>query len=165
MTLTVLIDRREQAPYTFTGLRSPDVAVAFARLPTGDYSLPGLDARVAIERKSLLDLHKTVARGRRRFTAELARLEVLDFALVVVEATWPEVCNCRPDGSLLPPGAVVRTVVGWQARFPRVRWLFADGRRQGEKETLRLLEDFAETQGRQSEVRLAKNEPPTQTNL
>jgi ERCC4-type nuclease len=149
MTFTVVADRREQAPYTFTGLRSPAVAVTFARLATGDYSLPNMDTRVAIERKSLSDIHKTVARGRRRFAAELARLELLDLALVVVEAAWQEVCSRRPDGSLLPPAAVARTVVDWQNRFPRVRWVFADGRRQGEKETLRLLEDFAKTQGRQ----------------
>lgn len=147
--ITILIDRREKAPYTFSALRTPDVVTVATTLPTGDYSLPGLADVVAIERKSLADLHSTITASRRRFERELARLNAIDCGLVMVESRWEEVCFCRPTNSNLPPIAATRAIVAWGDRFSRIRWIFADGRRAAETETLRLLEVFASqlTQG------------------
>ena len=76
------------------------VEVRRASLDTGDYSLPGLETRVAIERKSLADLVGTVtgstqsALGERtenmaRFGEELDRARRLWWFAVVIEA-YPE---------------------------------------------------------------------------
>lgn len=54
-------------------------------LPAGDYSLAGHEDRVAVERKGLDDFASTVIRSRRRFAAELRRLQNMEFACVVVE--------------------------------------------------------------------------------
>lgn len=80
--LTVLVDTREQTPWDF----SPSVAPLRATLHSGDYSLPGLSDWVAIERKSLPDLLKSIASERDRFFRELERLSDFGYAAVIVEA-------------------------------------------------------------------------------
>ena len=51
--MRILIDTREQAPFTFQGY---EVDPEPATLPCGDYSLPGFEDRAAVERKKLNDL-------------------------------------------------------------------------------------------------------------
>lgn len=51
--MKIVIDTREQTPYGFAKYDAEPIRAA---LPTGDYSLPGFEDRVAIERKSLDDL-------------------------------------------------------------------------------------------------------------
>jgi ERCC4-type nuclease len=66
--ITVVVDTREQEPYSFD---SDKVSAVRKALPAGDYSLVGLEERVAVERKSLTDFVSTVIRGRKRFHREL----------------------------------------------------------------------------------------------
>jgi len=80
----VIADTREQNPWTFEDL---GVHVTRATLHTGDYSLPGLEHRVAIERKSADDFVGTVLRERARFYQELERLRAFEFRAVIVEAS------------------------------------------------------------------------------
>ncbi len=67
--VTALIDTREQQLLDLSPLRTEQ-----ATLPTGDYSLKGLEHVVAIERKSLDDLLGVVGRDRPRFDREVQRL-------------------------------------------------------------------------------------------
>src|SRR4051794_5316741 len=89
---TVIVDTREQAPYEFlrpiklTRSHYRKLLTSRGALHTGDYSLAGLESRVAIERKSLGDLFGTLGRGRKRFEAELTRFESFEFAGLVIEA-------------------------------------------------------------------------------
>ncbi|HEY1192336.1 MAG TPA: hypothetical protein VGE74_32230, partial [Gemmata sp.] len=61
---TILIDTREQQPYTFAGFRADKrdgggplvVDTETVGLSSGDYSLAGYADRIAVERKSLNDL-------------------------------------------------------------------------------------------------------------
>lgn len=69
--ITVVVDTREQEPYSFD---SDKVSAVRKALPAGDYSLVGLEERVAVERKSLTDFVSTVIRGRKRFHRELEKL-------------------------------------------------------------------------------------------
>ena len=85
--ITLVIDSREQEPWSFD---SSVVAVERRALPAGDYSVAGLEDRVAVERKSLDDLIATVIRGRKRFARELERLRTYDAACIVVEASLAE---------------------------------------------------------------------------
>ena len=80
---TIIIDTREQEPYSF----DPRLAAAVRRaLPAGDYSVAGLDGIVAVERKTLDDFVSTVIHSRRRFREELRKLAGYRAACVVVEA-------------------------------------------------------------------------------
>lgn len=147
---TVVVDTREQLGYRFQGLRCDQadggglltVPTARGTLASGDYSLRGYEDRVAVERKSLADLYGTIGQGRDRFERELARLAELDWAAVVVEATWPELVTDPPPHTQLPPKAVFRSIVAWMVRYPTVHWLACGPRRLAEVTTFRLLERF-----------------------
>ena len=81
--VTVVADTREQEPYAF----DPEaVDVVRRALPAGDYSLPGYEASIAVERKTLADYVSSVIRSRGRFLRELRALAEYDLGCVVVEA-------------------------------------------------------------------------------
>lgn len=147
---TVLVDNREQHPYAFAGLVADRrqgggplvVPTRTVCLATGDYSLDGYADRVAVERKSLNDLFHTLSQGRDRFERELARLNEMDVAAVMVEAEWSAVFTDPPRFSHLEPKTVFRSVLAWCQRFPRVHWYPVPDRAFGEAATLRILERF-----------------------
>lgn len=102
--VTVVVDTREQEPYSF----DPDrIEVERRALPAGDYSIAGGEDRVAVERKSLEDLVETLIRGRDRFRRELRLLEAYEFACVVVEGELREVLLGRYRS-----GAHPRSILG-----------------------------------------------------
>lgn len=75
--MKIIIDTREQAPFAFRHERM-DATTEPGTLAVGDYSLAGLEDRVAVERKSLPDLVMCLGRERERFERELARGAALD---------------------------------------------------------------------------------------
>jgi hypothetical protein len=147
---TVLIDQREKLPYAFDGIVADRrdgggplvIQTETLCLPTGDYSLGGYADLVAVERKSLEDLYGTLGGGRERFEHELHRLDAMPFASIVVEATLGVVVTQPPARSRLIPKTVMRSMIAWRYRFPRVHWHFVDDRRLAEILTFRLLERF-----------------------
>jgi ERCC4-type nuclease len=94
--LVILADSREQHMWTFprevkiAGRVTP-VEVRVCALPSGDYSVAGLQHVAVVERKSVQDLAGTIAGGRNRFDREIARLRLFRFARIVVEGTLDEV--------------------------------------------------------------------------
>lgn len=154
---TILIDSAEQQPFTFTGLRA-DSSKKYAplivrtesanlgRYPNslGDYTIAGYERRCHLERKSLSDAVSTFLgfgdRGeqRTRFTAELANLAAIECGAVVVEANFAEVWKAAPrtpNRTVEQNQASIRWQVrAWQQQFPRVQWLWCDGRREAEEE-------------------------------
>jgi ERCC4-type nuclease len=151
---TVLIDQREQLPYTFADIPADaeagggvwQVPTQAARLDAGDYSLDGHATRIAVERKSLADLFGTVGQGRVRFIAELERLNEFPFAAVVIEADWSAIVNDPPRFSRLSPRTVYRSVIAWQQRYPRVHWWTVPDREWAEVTTFRIFERFLKEQ-------------------
>jgi ERCC4-type nuclease len=147
---TIVIDSREQAPYSFRGLiadarhkRRPLIVRTEIRgLASGDYSLAGHEDQIAVERKSLDDLYATLGQGRERFERELVRLNELAFAAVVIEAGWSAIVGQPPAHSKLSPKSVYRSVIAWQQRFPKVHWWPCDTRTFAERTTFRILERF-----------------------
>jgi ERCC4-type nuclease len=96
---TIIIDTREQEPYSF----DPRLAAAVRRaLPAGDYSVDGLDGIVAVERKTLDDFVSTVIHSRQRFREELRKLAGYRVACVVVEAGLADVLQKRYRGEAHP---------------------------------------------------------------
>ena len=75
----------EQAPFPFTKF---DAQTERATLLVGDYSQPGFEDRVAIERKELNDLTGCLMNGNRtRFEKELQNGRYNDSFVIIVEAT------------------------------------------------------------------------------
>lgn len=107
----VIVDSREQRPWRFANLPTER-----GTLPTGDYSIGGLEHLIVLERKSLSDLVGCVGRDRTRFVAELARLRAYRFRAVVVEATLADLERGDWPGKLAP-SHVLGSIASWQARY------------------------------------------------
>jgi ERCC4-type nuclease len=129
----IVQDSREQCPFRF----SDSVTVHVATLDAGDYSVAGLTASVAIERKSLEDLVGSITAGRERFLACCSRLARLDFAAVVVEASIEDVlAGCYR--SRTRPQSVVGTMLAIHADYG-VPTIWAGSRSNAANMTERLL--------------------------
>lgn len=156
----VVIDTREQTPWTFLDLSCDQqdgggpltIPTVRGSLASGDYSLLGFETRVAVERKSFIDLFGTIGQGRDRFERELQRLADFDFAAVVVEASWEEVSTSPPQFSQLKPKTVFRSILAWSVRYPRVHWFAAGPRRLAEVTAFRLLERWLRERASEAEV-------------
>ena len=145
---TVLVDGREKTPYTFADLHADAchqhrpllVTTEWAHLPTGDYTVRGLESIVTVERKSLADLFSTLGQHRDRFEREHERMAAgFQRAAVVVEASWYDVLHLPPPRSKLNPKTVWRTSISWLCRYG-VPWVMAEDRRLAEIWTFRFLE-------------------------
>ena len=136
--MIIAIDSREQRPYRFD--RSE-----VKTLTTGDYSVVGLEDRVAIERKSMSDAYCSLGSGRRRFERELQRLTQLDFAAVVIEVSLADFL-VPPAFSRLSPKSAIGTVVAWSVKYS-VPFYFASDRRHGQALTRNLLKYYFRYQG------------------
>ena len=139
--MTILVDTREQRPFNFEH-DLYDVQIQPGTLSAGDYSLAGLQDKVAVERKSLPDLVGCLGRERERFERELQRGAALDAFAVVVEASWADLAggNFR---SQLNPHAACQSVLAFMARY-RVPFLFAGSRTAAEYATWGFLRQFLE---------------------
>jgi DNA excision repair protein ERCC-4 len=135
--MIVIIDTREQAPYTFEGY---DAQTERGTLATGDYSLAGFEDRIAIERKSLDDLIVCLCHERERFERELHRAKALDYFAVVVEASFAEVLSGR-FRSRMQVNAVVESISAFSVRY-RAPFFFAGNRQAGERLTYSLLAKY-----------------------
>lgn len=136
--MKILIDSREQTPFTFSGY---EVATEPAALPVGDYSLPGFQDRVAIERKELNDLVGCLmGENRQRFERELAKARPYDLFAVVVEAALEDVSRGRYR-SEMKPHAALQSLCAFQVRY-RVPFMWAGNRRGAEYLTFSFMAKY-----------------------
>ena len=103
--LEILVDTREQMPWTFS---EQHFRTTRATLPAGDYSLPGLEMSLALERKNLGDFVSTVIQNWLRFRKELIRLSGYDLAAVVVEANLSQIVNHQYESEASPASVLGR---------------------------------------------------------
>jgi ERCC4-type nuclease len=103
--LPIVIDTREVKNWTF---EPKQVVVHRKALPAGDYSILGLEDRLAIERKGLADLVSTVIHDWIRFRKELNRLSGYDVACVAVEANLDQVFRHEYESEALPNSVLGR---------------------------------------------------------
>lgn len=107
---TAIIDTREQDPWELSPMRTE-----VGTLPTGDYSLRGMENSIAIERKSLPDFLSCVGRNRERFEREVQRLLAYPTRALVIESTWYEI-ETGNYKSEVHPRAATGSIIGWIAR-------------------------------------------------
>jgi DNA excision repair protein ERCC-4 len=137
--MRITIDSREQRPFTFE--RFPSVEMERAALSAGDYSLPGWEDRVAIERKELNDLITCLMNGNRdRFERELSKLRFYELAAVVIEGSMDDVSKGRYRSDM-KAHAVLQSIFAFQVRY-RVPFVWAGNRAGAEYVTYSLFEKF-----------------------
>ena len=136
--MIILSDSREQLPYSFT--RWP-VSIQTASLTTGDYSLPGFESQIAIERKTLDDLIGCLmGKNRERFERELSRSRPYELFCIVVEANLSDIANGSYQSNLKPTAAL-QTIAAFFIRY-NVPFLFCGNRSGSEYMTYSLLQKY-----------------------
>jgi ERCC4-type nuclease len=140
--LTVLIDKREQRPWSVDPLRKKE-----ATLQTGDYSILGLESHIAIERKSLDDLMGCIGKGRERFERELDRLRAYPCRYVIVEANWGDI-EAGSYRSKIHPNAAMGSICAWMARG--IPFLFAGRSDRAGKLACRIMYRYAVDRAREA---------------
>lgn len=136
----LLVDSREQRPYEFARFADRFSGIERRKLLAGDYSVAGLETKVAIERKSLPDLVQTVIHGRQRFKAELAKLHEYDYAAVVVEASMRAIASPY-SFSKANPQSVVGSIQSFSMVYG-VHFVLCDDRVHAEEMVVGLLTKF-----------------------
>ncbi|HMM37905.1 MAG TPA: ERCC4 domain-containing protein [Desulfovibrio sp.] len=154
--LSIVVDSREQRPYGFEKYQAQTVP---GTLATGDYSLVGLEARVAVERKSLSDLVACLGRDRERFERELRRAAALDRFAVVVEASMEDVARGRYR-SRIKPHSALQSVLAFQVRYG-TPFIWAGSREGGEYCAYWFLQKYL----RSSEEQVSAQKYSTQKRL
>lgn len=132
----IAIDTREQRPFEFRGL-GVQIYTNRQTLKTGDYSLVGFERRICVERKSKLDLYKSVTHDRQRFERELQRMSRMQRACVIVECSVAEI-QMGTEISRVSPENIVLTAIAWSGRY-RVPWFFMPDRAEAERATYDFL--------------------------
>lgn len=138
----IVIDTREQAPFTFEGVLSTR-----GTLRTGDYSLQGFDRIVAVERKSHQDAWGCAGRDRKRFERCLSRLSKLDRALIVIEPSLSEFLEPPLDHrgheiyTRLSPASAAGAYLHWMATTG-IPVVWAGNRLLAERITFRFLQSW-----------------------
>jgi len=99
---TIVIDSREQRPLSFQNL--PSIT---AGLPTGDYSVAGMEDDFCVERKSIPDLFGSLTSGRDRFMREIVRMNAYPFRRLLVIGSEQEI----EAGSLRAKGINAKSII------------------------------------------------------
>lgn len=105
-----VIDTREQRPLTLL------IPSRVGTLACADYSVCGLEHRIAVERKELSDLLACVGRERDRFEACVKRMQAYETRALVIEASWGSIEMGQLGGewrSQLKPTQVKAALYSW----------------------------------------------------
>ena len=108
--VVAVVDTREQLPLDLAPMQ-----VVRDTLPTGDYSVRGLEQHVAIERKELGDLLSCVGVDRARFDREIQRMLTYPTRALIVEASWADI-EAGGWRSKVTPSAALGSLLGWTCR-------------------------------------------------
>jgi ERCC4-type nuclease len=138
----IVVDSREQMPFTFHHEKYVGTVVEAGTLDTGDYSLVGLTDRIAVERKSLPDLVACLGRERERFERELQRAAALDAFCVVIECSWAELASGRFKSQMNAHSAC-QSVLAFTCRY-RIPFLFSGSRAGAEYTCWGFLRQYLE---------------------
>lgn len=138
---TIIIDTREQCPFDFYHQTPNQPLTERGTLKTGDYSIKGLENKITIERKSLIDLFGSMGKGRRRLEAEFLRMSKFDYAAIVIESNLSNIFTNPPGRSKMNPKAVFRTLISWSVKYNVCVWPMWN-REAAERVTYLLLKKY-----------------------
>lgn len=120
----VVIDTREQHPYSFTGSIKDT-------LPWGDYTIDYEGKRyqdeICIERKArVAELYQVTGRERSRWEKELEKLSKVPIKYVLCEFSYMDIVNKLPPGKV-EPQSVYGSIAKWQVVY-NIPFLFCENR-------------------------------------
>ena len=87
----VIVDTREQIPFSFSRFRGWFAGMEKKALALGDYSIAGLEQECTVERKDLADLVHSFTAERAAFVERLRQMSQLPHRLLVITAALSQV--------------------------------------------------------------------------
>ena len=148
---TVIIDTREQRPWSFAG---SGFTMVRRKLETADYSVEGYEGHFAIERKGgVAEVAGNLVDKDGRFRRELERLQSYPHAHVIFEFALEDL-YAYPHGAGIPRSRMSqirargpylgKLLVDLMFLYPSIHWHFAGPR--GEKLAVALIKRFLQEQ-------------------
>ena len=128
-----MVDTREKDPYLFKGYRARK-----GTLRTGDYSINGFEAMIAVERKSGSDLVNTLLTNKDRFERELERASSMAVFSVVVECSMAGLLLTMQPRTSVPFRTLLARAAALFSKH-KVPVFFCDNRMMAEAVTLEIL--------------------------
>jgi ERCC4-type nuclease len=107
---TLIVDTREQNPFSFGRFRGWFAGVKHKALAVGDYSIAGLEDVVTVERKDLPDLIHSFTTDRAVFVKRLRRMSEYPHRLLVVTAALSEV-KSPYGGTSINPNRITQSLI------------------------------------------------------
>ena len=98
----VVVDTREQNPFSFARFSGWFAGVEKKPLELGDYTVAGLEAACVVERKDLGDLVKSFTAERTVFVERLRRMSRVPHRLLVITAALSQVKSRYPHSGANP---------------------------------------------------------------
>jgi ERCC4-type nuclease len=127
----VVVDTREQNPFSFARFTGWFSGVEKRALELGDYSVAGLEDSCVVERKDLGDLVRSFTAERPVFIERLRRMSVFPDRLLVVTAALSQV-KSRYEHSPANPNQVTQSLIAALAGL-RVPFLCVETHELGEE--------------------------------
>jgi len=113
---TVVIDSQEHMGYRFERFSNWFAGTIHKRLPIGDYTILGMEDELAIERKTLPDLVKSIIQEREGFIEKWERLSAFRKKGLVIEGSLSSLKTPYED-SQAHPNAVLGSLLAAQERW------------------------------------------------
>jgi len=115
----ILIDTREQDPFSFKSYPNWISGEKKATLKTGDYSVVGMEDILVLERKSLNDIVSTLAHNRTRFFNECERMTQFRHKAIIIEASYQDLKSPYTffSGVEAHPNGIVGSLDALEARY------------------------------------------------
>jgi ERCC4-type nuclease len=128
---TILVDTREQNPFSFARFQGWFAGIEKKPLEVGDYSIAGLEAVCAVERKDLNDLVRSFTVDRPVFVERLRRMSEFPDRLLVIAAPLSQV-KARYEHSPANPNQITQSLIATLAGL-RVPFLCVETHELGEE--------------------------------
>ncbi len=113
---TVVIDSSEHMGYTFGRFTNWFAGTVRKRLPTGDYTLLGMENEITIERKTLPDLVNSIIQERGNFISRCEKLATFNKKCFIIEGSLSELKTPYRE-SHAHPNAVLGSLIAAQERW------------------------------------------------
>ena len=127
----VIVDTREQNPFSFARFQGWFAGVEKKPLALGDYSVSGLEDVCAVERKDLNDLVRSFTVERPVFVERLRRMSAFPDRLLVITAAMSQV-KSRYEHSPANPNQITQSLIAALAGL-RVPFLCVETHELGEE--------------------------------
>lgn len=131
--MKVLVDSREQKPYSFKESET-------VTLETGDYTLQEVDT--AIERKTKSDFLQSITQERERFERECRRADDFEKPMIILVEAPREDFEKGVYHSAAHPNAVIGTIETWEECY-NIEFVFENGRRKANQRATAILKAWA----------------------